>query len=105
MVEGSTPTATTMAKISEAAFILRPLTNKRLSKTLPMKCLTKNPVVNASGKEIKAKIEDRAWWRERGGKLKLTKPHNPQPEHYIAAVTREIEHLPRISEREKPGMS
>jgi hypothetical protein len=52
----------------------------------------------ASGKEIKAKIEDRAWWRERGGKLKLTKPHNPQPEHYIAAVTREIEHLPRISE-------
>ncbi len=97
-MDGAPPTATTMTKISEAAFIPRPLTNRRLSKTLHMTCLAKTPVANASGKEIKAKIEDRAWWKERGGKLKLTKPHNPQPEHYIAAVTKEIKHLPRISE-------
>ena len=90
-MDGAPPTAATMAKISEAAFIPRPLTAKRLSKTSPMRDLTRNPTKIDPKIEEELITRERAWWRERGGGLKLTRPRAPRPEHYTAPAMRKAE--------------
>ena len=92
-MDGVPPTATTMAKISEAAFIPRPLTVKRLSKTSPMRGLTRNPTKIDPEKAEESGSGERAWWKERGGGLKLTRPHTPQLKHYTAPAVRKAEPL------------
>jgi hypothetical protein len=67
LVDGAPPTAATMAKISEAVFIPRPLTVKRLSKTSLMRGLTRNPTKIDPERAEESGTGERAWWKERGG--------------------------------------
>ena len=90
-MDGAPPTAATMAKISEAAFIPRPLTAKRLSKTSPMRDLTRNPPKIDPERAEELITGERAWWRERGGGLKLTRPRAPRPKHYTAPAVQKAE--------------
>jgi hypothetical protein len=91
LMDGAPPTAATMAKISEVAFIPRQLTVKRISKTSPMRGLTRNPQKIDPERAEESITRERAWWRERGGGLKLTRPRTPQPKHYTAATVQKAE--------------
>jgi hypothetical protein len=56
-----------------------------------MRDLTRNPPKIDPERAEELITGERAWWRERGGGLKLTRPRAPRPKHYTAPAVRKAE--------------